>query len=158
MRDRRYKYHHNVCWRLDFLFAMDLYASLSFQGMRDSGDPKKGILAMVGQRTLKDYNFRPPEELYDLQNDPAEIHNLANDHGHKEKILEMRKALEHWQNDTHDLWLWRDGTSVWRYRMHGYHRDGLQIPNRFDFDPENPGNLDPAEQYVELDVSKLLIT
>jgi N-sulfoglucosamine sulfohydrolase len=155
MRDRRYKYHRNVCWRLDFPFAMDLYASLSFQGMRNSGDTATGKPAMMGQRTLKDYIFRPPEELYDLETDPAEVRNLADDPAHKNKLLEMRAALEQWQNDTEDLWLWRDGTSVWRYRMHGYHRDGLQIPDRFDFDPENPGNLDPAGQYVELDASKI---
>jgi N-sulfoglucosamine sulfohydrolase len=155
MRDRRYKYHRNVCWRLDFPFAMDLYASLSFQGMRNSGDAATGKPAMVGQRTLKDYIFRPPEELYDLETDPAEVRNLATDPAHKDKLLEMRAALEQWQNDTEDLWLWRDGTSVWRYRMHGYHRDGLQIPDRFDFDPENPGNLDPNGHYVELDATKV---
>lgn len=158
MRDRRYKYHRNVCWRLDFPFAMDLYASLSFQGMRNSGDSATGKPAMVGQRTLKDYIFRPPEELYDLDDDPAEINNLANDSKHESKLLEMRKALEQWQNDTQDLWLWKDGTSIWRYRAHGYHRDGLQIPDRFDFDPENPGNLDPAGEYVELDPSKVPTT
>ncbi|KAF1829851.1 putative mucin-desulfating sulfatase [Decorospora gaudefroyi] len=155
MRDRRYKYHRNVCWRLDFPFAMDLYASLSFQAMRNSGDAALGKPAMVGQRTFKDYIFRPPEELYDLDADPAEVRNLAADPAHKEKLLEMRAALEQWQNDTQDLWLWKDGTSIWRYRMHGYHRDGLQIPDRFDFDPENPGNLDPEAQYVELDGSKI---
>ena len=133
MRGRRYKYHRNVCWRLEFPFAIDLYASLSFQAMRNSGDASKEKPAMVGQRTMKDYIFRPPEELYGLDDDP----------GHKSKLLEMRKALEQWQNDTQDLWLWRDGTSVWRYRMHGCHRDGLQIPDRFDFDPENPGTWIP---------------
>ena len=155
MRDRRYKYHRNVCWRLDFPFAMDLYASLSFQAMRNSGDAATGKPAMVGQRTIKDYLFRPPEELYDLETDPSEVFNLANNPEYKEKLLEMRAALEQWQNDTQDLWLWRDGTSVWRYRMHGYHRDGLQIPDRFDFDPENPGNVDPVGQYVELDSTKV---
>ena len=158
MRDRRYKYHRNVCWRLDFPFAMDLYASLSFEAMRNSGDAQTGKPAMVGQRKLKDYIFRPPEELYDLDTDPAEVRNLASDPAHKDKLLEMRAALEQWQNDTQDLWLWKDGTSIWRYRMHGYHRDGLQIPDRFDFDADNPGNLDPAASYVELDPGKVLLT
>ncbi|KAF5529310.1 arylsulfatase [Fusarium mexicanum] len=29
MRNRRFKYHRNICWKLDFPFAMDLYASRS---------------------------------------------------------------------------------------------------------------------------------
>jgi N-sulfoglucosamine sulfohydrolase len=134
---------------------MDLYASMSFEGMRNSGDGVAGKPAMVGQRTLKDYIFRPPEELYDLEADPVEVRNLASDPDHQGKLLEMRAALEQWQNDTEDLWLWRDGTSVWRYRYQGYHRDGLRIPDRFDFDPENPGNRDPDLRVVELDSEKV---
>lgn len=152
MRDRRYKYHRNVCWRLDFPFAMDLYASLSFEAIRNSGDIEAGKPAMVGQRTLKDYIFRPPEELYDLEADPSEVHNLATDPAHQEKLVEMRKALEQWQNDTRDLWLWRDGTSIWRYRDQKYVREGLRIPDRFDFDVLNPGNSDPALKIVDLNV------
>lgn len=155
MRDRRYKYHRNVCWRLDFPFAMDLYASLSFDAMRNTGDPKTGKPAMVGHRTLKDYVFRPAEELYDLDADPAEVRNLAEDPSHRHHLIRMRAALEQWQNDTEDLWLWRDGTSVWRYRVHGYSRDGLRIPDRFDFDPENPGNRDSSAPVVELDIAKI---
>ncbi|KAJ9261715.1 hypothetical protein DTO195F2_3973 [Paecilomyces variotii] len=138
MRTHKYKYHRNVCWKLDFPFAMDLYASLSFDGMRNSGTPTAP--AMIGPRTLKDYICRPPEELYDLENDPAEVRNLASDPTYKETLLEMRSALEKWQEETGDLWLWRDGTAVLRYRNWGYEREGLRIPDRFDFDVENPGN------------------
>ncbi|KAL1870611.1 hypothetical protein Plec18167_007375 [Paecilomyces lecythidis] len=138
MRTRKYKYHRNVCWKLDFPFAMDLYASLSFDGMRNSGTPTAP--AMIGPRTLKDYICRPPEELYDLENDPAEVRNVASDPTFKETLLEMRSALEKWQEETGDLWLWRDGTAVLRYKNWGYEREGLRIPDRFDFDVENPGN------------------
>jgi N-sulfoglucosamine sulfohydrolase len=136
MRNRRFKYHRNVCWRLDFPFAMDLYASLSFEGMRNSEPP------MVGQRKLKDYIFRPPEELYDLDNDASEINNLAGEKEYEDVLKEMRAKLERWQEETKDLWLWRDGTSVLRYKHHGYGREGLKIPDRFDFDGERPGNRD----------------
>lgn len=152
MRDRRYKYHRNVCWRLEFPFAMDLYASLSFEAIRNSGDAESGKPAMVGQRTLKDYIFRPPEELYDLEADPSEVCNLAADPAHQDKLLEMRKALEQWQDNTQDLWLWKDGTSVWGYRANNYVREGLRIPDRFDFDVLNPGNRDPSLKIVDLNV------
>ncbi|KAL2691214.1 hypothetical protein Neosp_001595 [[Neocosmospora] mangrovei] len=138
MRNRKYKYHRNVCWKLDFPFAMDLYASMSFEGMRNSAT--ESTPAMVGRRSLKDYICRPPEELYDIEQDPDEVNNLAASEAHAETLKSMRAALEKWQETTGDLWLWRDGTSVVRYRAYNYAREGLRIPDRFDFDVENPGN------------------
>ena len=48
----------------------------------------------------KSYHFwsprKPVEELYDLKNDPYEIHNLAKGSDHKSKLLEMRKELKDW--------------------------------------------------------------
>lgn len=35
---------------------------------------------------------RPPEELYDLQNDPDEVKNLARSVGHREILVKLRKA------------------------------------------------------------------
>ncbi|KAH7045137.1 alkaline-phosphatase-like protein [Macrophomina phaseolina] len=136
MRDCRYKYHRNVCWKLDFPFAMDLYASLSFEGMRNAKPP------MIGQRRLKDYIRRPPEELYDLENDPLEVENLAGRDEARGVLKEMREALEEWQRETRDLWLWRDGTPLVLYRTSNYAREGLRIPDRFDFDTENPSTRD----------------
>ncbi|KAH6975997.1 alkaline-phosphatase-like protein [Ilyonectria sp. MPI-CAGE-AT-0026] len=142
MRTRRYKYHRNVCWKLDFPFAMDLYASLSFEGMRNSGT--ESTPAMIGKRALKSYICRPPEELYDIEQDPDEIHNLATKQEHQERLLSMRAALEKWQAETKDLWLWRDGMSVHIFKEYDYAREGLKIPDRFDFDVDNPGTKDVA--------------
>ena len=135
MRTRRYKYHRNVAWRLDFPFAGDLYASLSFKGMRNQSKP-----VMIGNRPLKSYIFRPPEELYDLENDPYELHDLASDPQHESLLLGMRETLSKWQKQTKDLWLYRDGQSV--TNLSRYAKDGLQIPDRLDFDVEEPGTND----------------
>jgi N-sulfoglucosamine sulfohydrolase len=136
MRNRRYKYHRNVCWKLDFPFAMDLYASLSFEAMRNSATSTRP--AMIGPRKLKDYICRQPEELFDLENDPGEVRNLAESPEHKEILKSMRDELEKWQRDTRDLWLWRDGAPVVRYLSSNYVREGLKIPDRFDFDSDRP--------------------
>lgn len=120
---KRYKYHRNIAWRLDFPFAADLYASLSFEDIRNMQPPVK-----VGGRTLKDYIFRPPEELYDLENDPQEVNNLAKDAAHQELLLEMREKVTEWQKLTGDLWLYRDGQSV--TVLSRYAKDGLEIPDR----------------------------
>jgi arylsulfatase A-like enzyme len=45
---------------------------------------------------------KPREELYDLESDPYEVHNLANDPLYAEKILEFRKALAAWQLEIGD--------------------------------------------------------
>ena len=45
---------------------------------------------------------RPPEELYDLENDPFEINNLATDPNYQEKLKEMRNALYSWMKETND--------------------------------------------------------
>ena len=39
---------------------------------------------------------RPPEELYDLENDPFEIHNLTTETKYEEVLQEMQKKLDDW--------------------------------------------------------------
>lgn len=82
----------------------------------------------IGERTLKDYTFRPPEELYDLEIDPQEVKNLASDPAHQELLLEMREKVTEWQKLTGDLWLYRDGQSI--TVLSRYAKDGLEIPDR----------------------------
>ncbi|CAI7584920.1 unnamed protein product [Penicillium crustosum] len=134
IRDRRYKYHRNLAWRLDFPFAADIYGSLSWEDIRNSSDSE----IMIGERKLKDYFFRAPEELYDLENDPNEVNNLVKDPEHAAVLEDLRTRLETWQRRTEDPWLYRDGVSTWFVRYH--FPAGLKIPDRLDFDAEQPGN------------------
>ncbi|KOS41524.1 hypothetical protein ACN38_g7605 [Penicillium nordicum] len=134
IRDRRYKYHRNLAWRLDFPFAADIYGSLSWEDIRNSSDSE----IMIGERKLKDYFFRAPEELYDLENDPNEVNNLVKDPEHAAVLEDLRTKLETWQRRTEDPWLYRDGVSTWFVRYH--FPAGLKIPDRLDFDAEQPGN------------------
>ncbi len=132
VRTPRYKYHRNIAWQLDFPFSGDLYGSLSWEGMRNR-EP-----VMIGERPLRDYVRRPPEELYDLEADPREVTNLAGDPAHANLLGDLRARMEDWQRATGDAWLYRDGMSL---RAIQHHIDaGLQVPDRFDFDPDSPGN------------------
>lgn len=45
---------------------------------------------------------RPQEELYDLKNDPYEIHNLAADPEHQMRLKRLRKRLDNWMKRTND--------------------------------------------------------
>ncbi len=44
----------------------------------------------------------PEEELYDLQLDPHEIHNLAGQPEHRATLERLRRTLENWIEETHD--------------------------------------------------------
>ncbi len=45
---------------------------------------------------------RPKEELYDLQKDPCELHNLAQDTSHRRTLERLRGILDQWIRQTHD--------------------------------------------------------
>jgi len=46
---------------------------------------------------------KPPEELYDVAADPDEVHNLAEDPRYRDKLRELRAALDQWIVDTKDM-------------------------------------------------------
>ena len=73
--------------RLDFEFQK----RVGIKGVRHP-DAK-----MVRTRRWK-YNYYPEgyAELYDLQNDPHEMKNLADDPAHREVVFEMKDRLLHW--------------------------------------------------------------
>lgn len=48
------------------------------------------------------WNPKPAEELYDTENDPWEVNNLANDPAHKEVLEQMRKANRDWMHEIKD--------------------------------------------------------
>jgi len=48
------------------------------------------------------WQARVPEELYDLENDPHEIHNLADDPAYKQVLARHRAILENWIEVTDD--------------------------------------------------------
>jgi N-sulfoglucosamine sulfohydrolase len=45
---------------------------------------------------------KPAEELYDLDHDPHEIHNLVHDHRHADALEEHRQLLDQWIAETAD--------------------------------------------------------
>ena len=46
---------------------------------------------------------RPAEELYDTQNDPYEINNLANDPEYERELKRLRGALDEWLREVGDM-------------------------------------------------------
>jgi len=70
---------------------------------REQIEMTQELIKMNLNNELKDdaaYIFmktKPEEELYDLQNDPYEVHNLANIPEYAAKLNELRSALAKWQ-------------------------------------------------------------
>ena len=55
------------------------------------------------RRTYAIYNDPPPEELYDLHEDPWEFNNLADDPAYEDVRNKLRQELVEWQTQTGDL-------------------------------------------------------
>ncbi|KAJ4269636.1 hypothetical protein NW762_001304 [Fusarium torreyae] len=99
MRTHRFKYHRNIAWQLNFPFGTDLYGSLSLEGIRNStplpDDESDTPEVMLGRCRLTSYVYRGPEELFDLEADPEEINNLANDPKYQDQLVHMRSRRKH---------------------------------------------------------------
>lgn len=136
LRTREYKYHRNIAWQLPFPFGADLYGAKSFEAMRNY-QPNGPANVKMGKRPLRDLIHRPAEMLFDIVKDPNELVNLADDPKYENVLYEMRMRVEQWQRMTGDQWLYKDGVSLGL--VDGHIRNGLKIPDRFDFDVNDPG-------------------
>ncbi len=80
-RTTKYEYHKNLIWRLRFPFSRDLYSILSWQGIWNAASslqaPSVTSEVMLGGGRLQNNMFRGPDELFDLENDPEDLNNLA---------------------------------------------------------------------------------
>jgi len=98
-RERRYKLIWNIAHKLDYPFASDLYASATWQGILKRGEE------YYAKRKVEAYLHRPEFELYDLETDPHEVNNLADDPGHAETLTRLKQKLRAFQERTNDPWI-----------------------------------------------------
>ena len=100
VRTRRYKLIWNIAYPLPYPFASDLWEAPTWQDIY-----QQGADALYGKRTVKAYIHRPQFELYDLQADPDEIHNLADNQEHQELLQSLKTKLKAFQKQTDDPWI-----------------------------------------------------
>jgi N-sulfoglucosamine sulfohydrolase len=102
IRDARYKYIRNLMPHLSrgqfqqYMYempTMKVWAELKRTGK------------LVGPPALFMEDTKPVEELYDVENDPFELNNLAADPQHAETLIRMREALAGWMGEIRDLGL-----------------------------------------------------
>lgn len=72
---------------------------------------------------------KPAEELYDVLNDPHEIHNLADDPEYAERLKKMRLQLQSWQFDVGDVGLIPEAEIEIREASAGSRYEILHGPN-----------------------------
>ena len=97
VRTRRYKYLLNLFPELEFPHASDLFASPTWQSIQKQG--------RMGRRLLKSYIRRPMEELYDLDQDPDEVRNLAADPSLGAVLRALRRKVTGFRQKTGNPWL-----------------------------------------------------
>ena len=99
IRTKRYKYILNLAHQLPYPFASDLHASPTWQGIIKSGAKK------YGQRDVSAYLKRPRHELYNIEADPHEIVNLADDPEFTNTLESLQSELKTFQKNTKDPWI-----------------------------------------------------
>ncbi len=129
IRNRRYKLIWNIDWRSEYPLPIDTLRRATWTETVRRADPT------IGPRSVKKFLFRDQIELYDLQQDPDEIFNLADDPDHEAIRRELSTKLISWLEETDDQWLVR-------------HR--LPMPGEPETISSRQANLDVQTGYVPL--------
>lgn len=100
VRNRQYKLIWNIAYPLTYPFASDLWEAPTWRDVF-----RKGADALYGRRTVKAYLHRPQFELYDLESDPDETRNLADEAAHAALLKELKQNIRAFQKRTGDPWI-----------------------------------------------------
>jgi N-sulfoglucosamine sulfohydrolase len=98
IRTGRHKLIFNAAPNFPYRPALDIADGLSW----------KSLLAMAGRRPMKPEHRlmfepnRPVLELYDLEQDPNEFHNLASSSAHQDLLEDLKSRLGRWMEATYD--------------------------------------------------------
>jgi uncharacterized sulfatase len=95
VRSREFKYILNLMPERPYCQFND-YKERSYPGLA-----LLNVLHLGGKLSPEQDAFmqpvKPPEELYDLRNDPHEVHNVADDPAYAATLQELRQELERWR-------------------------------------------------------------
>ena len=95
----RYKLIQNYRPSVGYLPSLDLLRSPSFAAIKEQA--QRGEL--TGPLTWYLRETKPRAKLYDLETDPGEWHNLAEDPAYASELRKLQRILGAWMNETHDF-------------------------------------------------------
>ncbi len=141
VHDKRYSYIRNY---------MPYRPWMALNRYKDTSYPMRNLLRKLyaeDKLTPAQMKFmaptKPPEELYDLKNDPYELHNLVNSSRHQNVLKRMRAAHIKRMHQTGDIGLIPEPQLEEIYLKHG---NGYDILTQ----PENHGLIDRIREVIEL--------
>ena len=95
----KYKLIWNIAHELPYPHASDLWASATWQSALSSEN------RMYAFKSVDYYCHRPEFELFDLENDPQEAENLADDPVYNQILVSLKEDLRNFQERTNDPWV-----------------------------------------------------
>ncbi len=99
VRDRQFQYLFNYLpdqpYYQNIAFRLSVPMMKEFLILRDSGQLDSVQMAW--------FRNKPVEELYDVEKDPHEIHNLIHDPQYKNELDALRSAFRNWNNTVGDM-------------------------------------------------------
>ncbi len=102
VRDERFKYIRN------YMPERTPAQNIDYMNMMPTMQEMRRLFAAGELNAAQSLYFlfrKPEEELYDLDADPHEVHNLASDPAYAEELARLRGVLEEWQVDVGDMGL-----------------------------------------------------
>jgi len=97
VQNERFGYIFNLWAGKTAPMRMDSTSGLTFRAMQKAASTNPKIAARV-----KLFEYRVPEEFYDLKKDPGALNNLIDDPDYQNEIQEMRRVLENRMKTTND--------------------------------------------------------
>jgi hypothetical protein len=99
VRDKQFRYLYNYMPEKPYYqqieYRLQVPMMLEILKLKEEGKLSKA--------TMSWFNTKPVEELYDIEKDPYELHNLAGDPKYGTKLKELRTALKDWTNKVGDM-------------------------------------------------------
>ncbi|PVD31662.1 hypothetical protein C0Q70_07080 [Pomacea canaliculata] len=109
VRTPHYRLIHNLNSGAPFPIASDVFQSPTFTELLNNTNNGR---TTHWYKSLGQYYNRDELELYDLQIDPMETTNVANDPSYSAVVKQLLEQLVSWQNVTRDPWLCRPEGSI----------------------------------------------